>query len=234
MIRWDDIKINGESVAIKENYKNPFNALQGGILDTANPVNTWSGSAIEGITLAGEHEAVFEQDNPYRIDVTFTISEIEWKAPEVTSEPGDHPGNSTESNPQVTKKPDAVVTNTEVPDVTKPTVTPASKADAAKVKKPATAKSVKVKKSGRKLIISWKKIKGVTYQIVYDTSAKKIKGLKNTPKIKKIKSVNVKTNKAVINKLKKGKTYYIRVRAVKTFGGNKIYGNWSKVVKRKI
>ena len=42
------------------------------------------------------------------------------------------------------------------------------------------------------------------------------------------------TSKKTITKLKKGKTYYVRVRAYKKLSGKKIYGKWSKIKKIKI
>ena len=50
--------------------------IAGGILDTGNSVNTWSSSAIEGMTPVTEHEAMFGQVDPTRIEVTFTIKRL--------------------------------------------------------------------------------------------------------------------------------------------------------------
>jgi hypothetical protein len=47
------------------------------------------------------------------------------------------------------------------------------------------------------------------------------------------KSVTSKKQSVKISKLKKGKAYQVRVRAVKTVDGNKLYGAWSKTVKTK-
>ena len=53
-------------------------------------------------------------------------------------------------------------------------------------------------------------------------------------KKKKSKMVGKWTSKKTITKLKKGKTYYVRVRAYKKLSGKKIYGKWSKIKKIKI
>ena len=53
-------------------------------------------------------------------------------------------------------------------------------------------------------------------------------------KFKKKKSVQTKKTKYTIKKLKKKKTYYIRVRAYKMNGKKKVYGKWSTVKKVKI
>lgn len=72
----------------------------------------------------------------------------------------------------------------------------------------------------------WKKVQGAAgYQIQYavDKKFKKSKKNKNTSKL---------TFKA--KKLKKKKTYYVRVRAYVISGGKKVYGKWSAVRKVKI
>lgn len=85
-------------------------------------------------------------------------------------------------------------------------------------------KSVKAGGKG-KIVVKWKKSTAAKgYQLQYSTS-KKFKS-------KKTKTTN-KTS-LTIKKLKKKKTYYIRVRAYKTVNGKKSYGKWSSVKKIKI
>lgn len=85
-------------------------------------------------------------------------------------------------------------------------------------------KSVKAGGKG-KIVVKWKKSAAAKgYQLQYSTS-KKFKS-------KKTKTTN-KTS-LTIKKLKKKKTYYIRVRAYKTVNGKKSYGKWSSVKKIKI
>jgi hypothetical protein len=80
-------------------------------------------------------------------------------------------------------------------------------------------------KSGKKLTVSLKKVKGVSgYQIQYSTSSK----------FTSYKTKNVKKTTATISKLSKGKKYYIRVRSYKTIGGKKFYSSWSKIKSIKI
>ncbi len=85
---------------------------------------------------------------------------------------------------------------------------------------------IKVKNKKRKRVkVSWKKLSKVTgYQIQYSVNKK----------FKKAKNVSTKKGNYTIKKLKKKKTYYIRVRAYKKNGKKKIYGSWSKVKKVKI
>lgn len=85
-----------------------------------------------------------------------------------------------------------------------------------------TLKSAKNTK-GKKITVSWKNVAGATgYQIAYSTN-KNFKGAKNVS-VKKAA-----TTKKVVSKLKKGKTYYVKVRAYKTVKGKKQYTGWSKV-----
>lgn len=87
-------------------------------------------------------------------------------------------------------------------------------------------KNVKLKnKKNKKLVISYKKINGVRYQIQYSKNKK----------FKKAKTINTIKNKYIITKLQKKKTYYIRVRTyLLQADGSYLYSKWSKVKKIKI
>ncbi len=88
----------------------------------------------------------------------------------------------------------------------------------AKIKK---AKNVK----GKKISVSWGKVAGAEgYQVAY--------GVKSSIKKAKIKSV--KKTALTLSKLKKKKTYYIRVRAYKKVDGKKVPGAWSAAKKVKV
>ena len=89
-----------------------------------------------------------------------------------------------------------------------------------KVKKP-TGKNLK----GKKLKVTYKTVSNASgYQINYATN-KKFK-----------KAVTIKTKKTTytLKKLKKGKTYYVRVRAYRTVDGKTYYGAYSAVRKVRI
>jgi uncharacterized repeat protein (TIGR02543 family) len=98
-----------------------------------------------------------------------------------------------------------------------------------KVTKPKEVSSLTVKsaKSG-KLSVSFKKVSGAKgYVITYSTSKKFTSST--------TKKVAVTSTKKTLTKLKKGKTYYVKVRAYKTDStGKKIYGAYSKVKKIKV
>ena len=104
-------------------------------------------------------------------------------------------------------------------------VAPAS-ALAATAKKPAAVKNVKLKRDGNTIIVKWKKqadSKADGYQVRYATN----KAMKHA------KTVTVKkasTNKAALEKLKTGTTYYVQVRAYKK-AGKTLRGAWSKAKK---
>lgn len=62
------------------------------------------------------------------------------------------------------------------------------------------------------------------YQIQYATNKK----------FKKAKKKTVKSTFVTLKKLKKKKTYFIRIRAYKIADGKKVYGKWSSVKKVKV
>ena len=97
------------------------------------------------------------------------------------------------------------------------------------VTKPAKAKKPAVTNSAKKAIkVSIKKVKGADgYQISYSTSAKFKKGT--------VKTVNTKGLSKIIKKLKKGKTYYVKVCAYKTdSAGKKVFGTNSSAAAVKV
>ncbi len=87
----------------------------------------------------------------------------------------------------------------------------------------------KVKRGKKAFTVTWKTVKSIEgYQIQYSRK-KSMKGAK-------IKTVKGASNaKLTVKKLKKGKRYYVRIRAYKTIGGVKKYSGWSakKSVKTK-
>ena len=81
-------------------------------------------------------------------------------------------------------------------------------------------------KDNKKIILRWKKVTGISgYQIQYAVNKT----------FKKAKSQWVKNKKKTCQiKVQKKKTYFVRIRAYKTSGKNKIYGKWSITKKVKI
>ena len=94
------------------------------------------------------------------------------------------------------------------------------------VPKKTTVKKVTSPKT-KQLKVTYSKVSNITgYQITYSTSSKFTKAA--------TKSVTSKTTSKTIGKLKKGKTYYVKVRTYKTVNGVKYYSGYSKVLKAKI
>lgn len=145
---------------------------------------------------------------------------------------------------EVTPEPEKVTT--EVPKVTEGVVQPTSKPAVTvkatptpekKTVKPAKvnlkpAKQLTTKKHGKKVYtkavkVSWKKTKNADGYVIYMKSGKgKYKVVKNI--------TNGKTVSYTKKNLKKGKTYYFKVRAYRKENGQKVYGNYSGVKKIKI
>lgn len=94
-----------------------------------------------------------------------------------------------------------------------------------KVKKTTGLKVMNTK--GKNLVVRYSKVSGAKgYQITYATNSKFTRGKKVVNTTKRTKT---------IQKLKKGKTYYVRVRAYKKDStGRKVYGKYSTVKKIKI
>lgn len=90
--------------------------------------------------------------------------------------------------------------------------------------KPAKAQLTSVTMKNSTLNVEWKKLDCTGYEIIYTTDSKFKKGLKTV----KIKNSN-KTKKA-IKKLKKGKKYYVKVRAYAIYNGKKLYGSKSTML----
>lgn len=140
---------------------------------------------------------------------------------EQKEEPVATPVASTEptATPAVSVAPSATPVISTAPTA-EPTAEPTVSND---TKKPSRVSSVKVKKKGAgKVAVSWSKAalaKG--YEIQYATDKSFKKG---------VKKVTTTKLKYTIKKLKKGKKYYVKVRAYST---GKIYGKFSSVVKVK-
>ena len=90
------------------------------------------------------------------------------------------------------------------------------------VKTPAKVNGIKVKNaSGKKLNVQWKKVSGASgYELQYATKSNFKRGVSK-------KGISSKKTSATYTKLKKGKTYYVRMRAYVKVNGKKVYGSWS-------
>lgn len=147
--------------------------------------------------------------------------------------------------PTPTASPSPTVTATPTPtQTTQPTPTPDQKSTISPNPQPspnvennnmkketikvAKVKGVKVKVTkAKKAKISWKKVSGAAgYEVIYSTDKKCKKGNKK---------ISTKKTKCVSKKLKKGKKYYVKVRAYKKDkSGKKVRGQYSAVKKFKV
>ena len=138
-----------------------------------------------------------------------------------SSDPSNSSGNNNQSqSPNTPATPPTSAPTTATP---KPTTPPAVTTT---VTKPAKVKNVKVTAKKKKLNVSWKKVSGATgYEVLSATNNKFTKNKK---------TVTVKKNKVTLKRLKSKKKYFVKVRAYKLANGNKYFGKWSKVVKKKV
>lgn len=84
-------------------------------------------------------------------------------------------------------------------------------------------------KSSKKIVVKWTKVTDVSgYQIQYSTSKTFAKNNKT------VKISGASKSSKTISKLKKGKTYYVRIRTYKTVSGKTYYSDWSSKKKVKI
>ena len=96
---------------------------------------------------------------------------------------------------------------------------------------PETVQNFKVKAlSGGKIKCTWKgkSTKNTNCQIQYSLN-KQFKNVKTFASKPSLKSGSYKGKG-----LKKGKTYYLRIRAIAKFGGKSYTGKWSKTIKVKV
>ncbi len=144
---------------------------------------------------------------------------------EPSSSPSEAPSTSPSAQPSVAPS----VAPSGVPSV-EPSAQPGETTEEDKVAVPEKIKQVKVKAEAKKLKISWKKTANVKgYEIWYSTGKKFKKSSTKKILVKKQKNTSV-----TVKKLKKGKTYYVKIRTYTVVDGKKVYGKWSKVIAQKV
>ena len=113
----------------------------------------------------------------------------------------------------------------EVPETPSTQQPQTSEPQAQDVAAPAKTAIKKLKnRKGRKVQVKFKEVAGADgYEIAYST------GVNFGKKKTTVKSYNAAKNVRTVKKLKKGKRYFVKVRAYKMNGTEKVYGKWSQV-----
>lgn len=151
-------------------------------------------------------------------------SQAPTQSPETSTEPSQAPSQKPDASAVPSQTPTAAPSQTPKASVTPvPTQSPDT---GAVVNAPAAVKLTTVKNvKGKKLQIAWvKNAKAAGYEVQYAASSK-FKGAKS------VVINSAKTTKASVKKLKKGKKYFVRVRAYVTADSGKKYSKWSNVKK---
>lgn len=92
-----------------------------------------------------------------------------------------------------------------------------------------TPRILKVEKvSSTKMRIKWSGVSGATKYQIYRATVNKTKSYKL------ISTASSKSRSLINSRLKKGRTYYWKIRAYKIINGKRVYSNYSKVVKGRI
>lgn len=133
-------------------------------------------------------------------------------------------GDVTEEAPKKEEQKPSTTVQKPTATVQKPTATQTTT-----TVKLAAVTGLKVKNSSKKTVtVTWKKVKGATGYIVY-------RATKKNGKYKAVKTITkASTTKFKNKKLKKKKTYYYKVRAIKKAGKKVTYSKYSKAVSVKI
>lgn len=81
-IKYDAVEVDGVALTITQTEpKSAFKSS--GLFDTNDPINAWDGSYVEEVMASSDHVANFTTvDNPTKISVTFTLSELDWTGTE--------------------------------------------------------------------------------------------------------------------------------------------------------
>lgn len=203
VVKWDDIA--------DENAK--YNIYMDGYVISSNEPAGVNEKTLK--VAAGTHRiavsAVVNGMERSSEEVTVTV-QTEVTTPAPTEKPTPKP--TSRPTPSGTTKGES--DNRETPSVPNPT--------SPKVKIPGRTKITKTKAGKKKILVKFKRVKGARgYNIQYSLKAN----------FKKAKTITTKKLRATIKKLKKGKRYFIRVRAYKIVNGGKVYGLYSKKVKSK-
>lgn len=176
---------------------------------------------------------VGDYNNAVRPALHLNLSSSSWsKSGQVSSGGGEVPipGESPSAceSPKPGSSPNQTATTplqtANTPSVTASPVPAGNAADTDKLGKVSIKSAKNSKKSAA--VLTWRKVNGASgYQIQYALDQKFAKGTKTK---------TTAGTSYTLKKLKKKKTYYVRIRALKKIGSKNVHGAWSKVKKVKI
>lgn len=209
----------------------------GSLTNTAACVSEYGGGEYYGITVT---EDAFTVRPVIHLDLTSNLwKKVERVSSEKPKTPEEIPTPTPTAPAASTVPSTSMPAATQAPATSTPTATqtPSAQPEEKPViqpsdrSQPVTAKEMKVsirslKTKGRKVILTWKKVKDAkSYQVQYS---------RNKKFTKKCKAISTNKTSVMVKNLQKKKTYYFRVRACEVVNGNKIYGKWSKTKQVKI
>lgn len=212
---WNAVRINGKWFYVDVTWDDPTYEDPNDISSTYIRYDYF---LVAPTAFAADHTLIQPYQTTYSKILTNIGSEEDLNKPDpadptgtpATTESPQTPTTVPTDEPAASQNPDA----TEAPQNPTPTVSPS-----ATPKTPAKP-SIKLKNSVKgKVLVTINKVKNAAgYQISY--SSKK--------SFKKEIRMNTKKRKVMLTRMKKGKTYYVRVRAYSLINKTKHYGKWCK------
>ncbi len=156
---------------------------------------------------------------------TFSVTVKDGYNTDTTNKNTNTSDGKTSSNTSTSSANDKNAANGTTANGTTANGTTADGSTATSQSKPGKAKIKAKNKKKKSIKVTWKKVSGASgYEVSYSLNKK----------FKKAKKKTTTKTSYTIKKLKKKKTYYVRVRAYKTVNGKKLYGGWSSAKKVKI
>lgn len=124
-IRYDKIVVDGTELKITNTgFKSALK--DSGIFDTNDPINSWDGSAVEGVYVYNGAASFRGMSSPQKITVTFTLEDLSFDA-NATPKPSKTPVQTPQPLPTDSQQPSTSPVPSGQPDNgTAPTITPVS------------------------------------------------------------------------------------------------------------
>lgn len=204
-ISYQSVKINGTELLDGDTIAYP--AIKSNIIDTNNPLNIWDGSVVtRGIIENTSRNFIsFEEENPTKIEVTFTL--IGFTKAEETATP----------NPTATTDPNQNVVAPSAPPVVSPTVTSTVTPGNTSQGTISQTKVTSLKATKKTISLKKGKTKTVTFRYQTNTGTKvqknEVKTKVANKKVARVTQTAIKKNQITVKvkALKKKKTTTLRM-----------------------